>query len=345
MSDQALFFTRQTASNKAVPQKASQSTQHIIAVARELGIEVEELPGTKIFKAKYKNQEQLFFYQVPPQTTALGLYATDDKNVTNMLLRRAQIQVPKGYFISKLDPLEYYQDVFDALQKPLVVKPNLGTHGSLVHVGITDKNQFIEIVKNVLTFSRDSFAGAIVEEMFAGQEYRILFGDNRVIGVINRVPANIIGNGQNTINELIHLKNQHPVRVGSGKFIKEDDEMHEMLDQHHYTLDSILPTGEQLFFKKVSNFSQGGDIIDATDLIHPSVAEIAKKVVEALPGIAWAGIDFMTKDITQAQTPETYSILEVNWSPGLDLHDMPMEGINRQAARAFIKQLFPNASF
>lgn len=85
----------------------------------------------------------------------------------------------------------------------------------------------------------------------------------------------------------------------------------------------------------------GGDAVDVTDSIHPSVAEIALRVIRALPGMALVGIDFMTTDITKDQQSEQYGVIEVNSTPGYAMHDLPMVGKKRFVARTILEMMFP----
>ena len=113
------------------------------------------------------------------------------------------------------------------------------------------------------------------------------------------------------------------------------------LQSQNLTLDSVPAKDDRIFLRLNSNISTGGDSLDVTDSVHPSVIEIAKRAVAAFPGLAFAGIDFMTKDITAEQTPGSYVIVEVNESPGYSIHDQPYEGKNRHGAYEFLCVLFP----
>jgi D-alanine-D-alanine ligase-like ATP-grasp enzyme len=57
-----------------------------------------------------------------------------------------------------------------------------------------------------------------------------------------------------------------------------------------------------------------------------------------------AGIDFMTADITQPQTQDSYKIIEINAAPEFDIHDIPMYGKKRNIAQNFLYTLFPDLS-
>lgn len=104
---------------------------------------------------------------------------------------------------------------------------------------------------------------------------------------------------------------------------------------------SIPQKGKRIYLRRVSNVSQGGAAIDFTDKVHSSVKEIALKAINAVPGLSFAGIDFLSKDITKKQTQDSYIIIEINDSPGFDIHDFPYEGENRHAAREFLFLMFP----
>jgi D-alanine-D-alanine ligase-like ATP-grasp enzyme len=58
-----------------------------------------------------------------------------------------------------------------------------------------------------------SFADTIIIQKFIpGDEQRILVIGDKVVYGIKRVPAHIIGDGKHTIEELITIENQNPLR-------------------------------------------------------------------------------------------------------------------------------------
>jgi glutamate--cysteine ligase len=196
-------------------------------------------------------------------------------------------------------------------------------------------------------FSSDEDSGVIIEEMFQnGEEYRILASQEKVIGIVKREPANVIGDGRSTIKKLITLKNKEDIRgiKGSDKShlkIRMDKNLKNYLAEQNLDLSTVVAAGRKVYLRQVSNISQGGDAIDFTDLAHKSVHEIALKAIRTIPGLSFAGIDFMTLDITQPQTKDSYVIIEINDSPGFDIHDAPYVGQNRHAADEFLKLMFP----
>jgi cyanophycin synthetase len=265
------------------------STREVLVEAEKYGITWEEIVGTRIFRLNYHGVTREFYAQVPTSVTELGFNSCLDKSITRALLQAVGVNIPKGYGLTKGDTQDYWMEVFNALQKPLVVKPTHGNQGRSVFMNIKTPEEYQQAVKESFSFSNESNQGVVVEETFAGTEYRVLATKQKVIGIINRIPANVIGDGQKTIQQLVDEKNSDPRRSP----IKEDPLCTIEIDQHvqkhladqQITLDTVPAAGQRVFLRQNSNISTGGDSIDVTDVAHPSVKEIALKVMAAIPGL------------------------------------------------------------
>ncbi|MEI7580143.1 MAG: hypothetical protein WCJ58_09040 [bacterium] len=339
------FYHRRTPSGLIKERKITSSTILILQEAKKLNIKIETILCTRIFKLTWKNKVRFFYYQNPGNTSALSIYCSSNKRITRELLTQNGISVPKGYDIHPNDDLDYWKEIFESLKTPLVVKPNIGTQGKAIAVNIESFIDYATAVKNAFAYSNDKENWVIVEEMLRMKEYRILVSQKKIIGVLNRVPANVIGDGKSNIRKLINIKNSDPRRGDPVDHpplfrIELDEMMKTFLLIQGLTWKSIPPKNKQIFLRGVSNISQGGDSIDYTDKIHPSVGIIALQAINSIPGLVLGGVDFMTKDITKKQTKNSYAILEINDSPGIDMHDFPFEGKNRHAAIAFLKIMF-----
>jgi glutamate--cysteine ligase len=324
------------------------STQLIIDEAERCNIKWKEIVDTKMIELSYNNATSYFFQQVPFSTNSLAHFLCNDKTATCACLQHAGIATPRGYKVSQSDTDEYLRTVFDSLNKPLVVKPSAAWGGTGISLHISDFEAFLKAVKIAVTSSIYQSDSATAEEMFAGEEYRILATREKTIGITHRIPANVLGNGKSTIGELIEQKNADP-RRGENFFegkpllkIKVDQKTLDLLKLNDLNLSSVPSSGERIFLKEVSNLSQGGDSIDYTDRAHPSVHEIAVRAIAAIPGLAMGGVDIITKNITQEQDEKSYVIIEINDSPGIFMHDLPMEGKNRSSAHEFLKLHFPD---
>jgi len=324
----------------------SHSSRLILEEAEKFGVKWNVIPCTQLIELTFKNNKQTFYHQVPSTTTALAKYFCNNKKVTTNILYNSGISVPKGYRIKKTTSVEDLRSIYEKLQKPLVVKPSDGSLGENISVNVSDFDELLDAVKFGFEYTGKKKATVIVEEMFEGTEYRVLATNKKIIGVLNRRPASVLGNGVDSIKKLIQEKNKQPIRckkdgVNNHYKIRMNERMLKLLKESNMDFKSVPKKGKRVYLRRVSNITQGGDAIDFTDKVHPSVKEIALRAINAVPGLSFAGIDFLSTDITKKQTRDSYIIIEINDSPGFDIHDFPYEGKNRHAAREFLFLMFP----
>lgn len=105
----------------------------------------------------------------------------------------------------------------------------------------------------------------LIEEFIEGKEYRVFVIGDEVVGVLHRVPANVTGNGKDSIRRLIEEKNQDPLR-GKGyrkplEKIKISTHEEMFLKQQGLDFDSVLEDGQIVFLRENSNISTGGAIV------------------------------------------------------------------------------------
>lgn len=346
MASTTLFYSRNKVTGWEESEQVTLSTELILNAATELGVAWKLFPGTKIIELSYEGQKKYFRYQISTETTDVGFYACNDKSVTSALLRAAGVNVAKGYNILTEDPPEYWEAVFNALQKPLVVKPTHGNQGDAITLGVTELEQFKAAVKKAFSLTNQKDAGVIVEETCLGQEYRILLTREKVLGIAYRRPANVVGDGSSTIQQLIDIKNKDPRRApGTSSPFKQiyiDEDITATLKEQNMDANSVPAAGQRVWMRKVSNISKGGESIDFTEMAHQSVKDIALQALQAIPGLDFAGLDFMTPDITKDQAETGYTIIEVNSSPGFCIQELPDEGKPRNAQYEFLKLAFPS---
>ena len=117
--------------------------------------------------------------------------------------------------------------------------------------------------------------------MFIGDEYRILATQNKVLSIIKRIPPNIIGDGISTINELIKIKNQNPIRIEMPTYnmISVEENIEKFLEIQDFNLETIVEKEKQVFLLPHTShdISDGGDTVDVTDEVHESVKNNCSK--------------------------------------------------------------------
>lgn len=326
----------------AVPlRKMHQTNELILAEARRLGMEAEKVPFTGVYRLKYEGVEKFFNSQIPSETSSCAFYICNRKRVTRNILDQAGISVVKGYLLTENDEVHAIERVFESLHKPLVVKPNSNARGENVYLNVATLEECTKLVDKLVDEGND----VLVEEMFTGEEYRILVTRDKVLSVIYRIPANVVGDGVSTIEELVMRKNNDPKRELSNTLqpILLDAESEEYLEGQGFELGSVVDKGQQVFLRDHSplDISLGGDTIDVTNEIHPSVRDVALQIIKAIPGLSLAGIDFMCTDIYSELSKESYRVIEVNASPALDWQQFPYVGEERNLAFEFLKVMYP----
>lgn len=267
------------------------------------------------------------------------------KQQTKAFLQRNDISVCQG---QEFSPTENQKIIryFDRIRKPVVVKPAASTcNGESVYMNISSKNQLEKVLDKLVKLK---YPSVVIEEQFSNApEYRILATREKVCGIINRVPANVIGDGKHTIKELVEIKNSDYNR--GDEYIDPkplwkiiiDDIVLDHLEKQGLTLNTVIEKDKKVFLRANSNAGAGGDTIDYTDKVHPSVNKLALKVINSIPELPYAGIDLLSKDITKKQTKDSYVIIELNTDPGLRIHYFPMVGKCRNVAKDIIDINFP----
>lgn len=343
-----ISFFRKSFSGETTDSKADTETRLLVAEAQRLGFLWRVVPNSDVIELSYKGHLEYLRRRTPSSNRSPGTRICSDKNLTRSFLEEANLPTNKGYAIRNSDSEDYRASLFKSLQKPVVVKPAHGTHGACVKIGVENLENYLHDVKELFeTIEQDKElerGSVAVEEMFQGTEYRIIATRERVVAIMYRKPASIVGDGQHTVTQLIKKKNTDPMRNLSQDMyphITIDKDMMAILSDQGYDEESVPDEGHQVWLRRVSNIMAGGDAYDATDEAHESVKEIAMKTIQAIPGLTFGGIDFMTKDIKVDQNDDGCAIIEVNSAPEFAMHDFPMHGKKRGVAIEVLSLMFP----
>lgn len=316
------------------------ATRLLAQEAEERGIKTEVVYPGRVMRFRLGEHDEYTYAQCFSSISSFANRACTHKGVTKALLDRNGLTVAEGEEYWERDLREAIEFAHSK-QWNVVLKPSRGEKGSCVFTTIQDESQLQEDWEKL--FSR--YESALLETKFAGKEYRILATKEKVLGITFRKPANIEGDGQHTIKELIGIKNSDPRRSENCGDpivkIKIDREVKNKIESSGLTLASVPADGVTVYLRDNSNISTGGDSIDYTDIAHPSVGEIAVKAINSIPGLLYGGVDFMTKDIAKPQNSGSYIIVEMNSSPGIDLHHFPFKGKQRNVAAEVIDIIFP----
>jgi len=159
----------------------------------------------------------------------------------------------------------------------------------------------------------------IVEEHCVGNDYRVVVLNGKCISAYQRIPLSVIGNGKDSINELIAIEKDALLRCGrpNSEIDINDDRIDTCLMWQGYNREYVLGEAEQIFLLDNANLSTGGKSVDCADAVHESFIRIALAANDAL-NLTFSGVDIICQDIALAADKQTWKVLEVNGSPGLD---------------------------
>ncbi|MBB6445250.1 bifunctional glutamate--cysteine ligase GshA/glutathione synthetase GshB [Bacillus benzoevorans] len=317
------------------------STQLLLKAAIKRGIEFNILDRDENFIVLKKGMNTEYVKQATK--TSLDSYITalimENKLVTKHVLEQQGIRVPNGRSYRNISEAiadyELYQN------KPIVIKPKSTNFG----IGITiftdtfTKGDFQLAVQ--MAFEHDKTI--LLEEFISGKEYRFLVMGDEVVGILHRVPANVIGDGQHTIAQLAEDKNKDPLRGKGYRTPLEKIQLGEaeklFLKNQGKGFMDVPEKGEVVYLRENSNISTGGDSLDYTDEIPDSYKKIAVSAAKAA-GAVFCGVDMMIEDMKNEASEINYGIIEINFNPAIHIHCYPYKGKNRHADEKILDLLF-----
>ncbi|KAF5088768.1 bifunctional glutamate--cysteine ligase GshA/glutathione synthetase GshB [Acetobacterium wieringae] len=306
------------------------STAMLIDAAKQRGITVEILDAEDNFIRLTKGNKSEYIKQAT--RTSADTYITplimENKEVTKLVLREKGINVPAGIRVKSATEAMAHFENFRG--RDVVVKPKSTNFGLGIEMfkNLQCASCFQQAV--VKAFEHDT--AVLIEEFVPGKEYRFLVIGDAVVGILHRVPANVVGDGVHSIAALVAEKNRSPLR-GKGyvtpleKLRLETTEI-AFLSEQSKSLATIPAAGETVYLRENSNISTGGDSIDFTDAIIDDYKAIAVKAAQAV-GAKICGADIIIKDLKAKPDKTNYSIIELNFNPALHIHNYPFVGENR----------------
>ena len=307
------------------------STQILLKSAIKRGNKFEILDRSDNFLLLESGEKQEYIKQATK--TSLDKYSTimimENKLVTKKVLQRNNIRIPIGRDYTDVsiakDDFSYFEG------KSIVVKPNSTNYG----IGITIfKDEFSkESYERAIAIAFENDNSIIVEEFLKGKEYRFLVIDGKVEGILNRVPANVVGDGTHTITELVEEKNKDSLRGENYKKPLEKIKLGEsesmFLEPQGKDFTSIPSKGETVYLRENSNISTGGDSVDCTQEISEEYKEIAIRAADVVDAYI-CGVDMMIEDTDQKPNENNYGIIELNFNPAIHIHSYPYKGGKRK---------------
>lgn len=300
------------------------SSALIINEAQKRSIEIEMISEEKgLFKLNYKGKTIFCHRSLTEHTSVISAEICRDKQLTNLVLKKAGIKVPDQI---KAKDLKTNKDFLDK-HKRIVVKPADESLGRGVSVDIRTYSEMEKIIDR-LCISGDE--NIIIEDYIEGEDLRVLIIDYKYVAAVHRTAPTITGNGKDTILELITNLN---TQRSSQKPIPVNYETIRCIALEGYKSTDVLPKEITIPVRKNTNEHTGGIPTDVTTKINPKLKTISENIARIL-NTPIVGIDFLLPKVDS----DIYCVIEANCRPGLDGHEP------QPVAEKFIDFLFPETA-
>ncbi len=315
------------------------STRAIIEAAVRRGIPWKRIGEESLVQLGYGKRRRLIQAAMTERTSAVGVDIASDKELTKTLLREAGIAVPHGVLAqSEEEAVESLAEI----GSPVAVKPYNSCQGKGVSLDLATAEE----VEQAFRIAKQYSPKVVVEQQFAGRDYRVLVINGRVEAVCERIPAHVVGDGTHKISELIEIANRHPDRGDDHDRpltrILVDPAMIELLRRRSLTVNYVPQEGETVYLRECSNLSTGGTAKDVTGVVHPEVTAMCEHAARII-GLDICGIDLILENIAGPIKADN-GIIEINAVPGLRMHLSPSEGRGRDVGSAIVEMLYPDGS-
>jgi cyanophycin synthetase len=316
---------------------ASMYTLPMLQAARKRNIPWSRLPDSNYYRLGSGSRQQVILESGAQANNWIASRIASRKALTRDLLAAQGVPVPWQLTVnSSAGAVQAAEEI----GYPVVVKPPNMNQGTGVHLNLKSDTEVRSAFAAVQHYSPE----ILVEEYVAGKDYRLLVVGEELVAAAWRRPPQVTGDGVSSIQTLIKVLNQDPLRgkhnLAPLSKIKIDDEITRTLAEQDLTIDAVLTAGRTAPLRRLPSVTLGGEPLGLLERVHPHNRQLAIDAAATL-GLAIAGVDFLCPDISQSYTEVGGAICEMNTVPGLNAHyNMPggMPGV----AGKIIDMMFPD---
>ena len=181
------------------------STSAIVTAAQARNIPCIRLDSESLVQLGYGSRQRRINAAETDRSGAIAEAIASDKDLTRQLLKTVGVPVADGRPVTDAD------DAWEAAQElggAVVVKPLDGNHGRGVATNLTTREQVVAAYAE----AKDEGSGVVVEQYIPGDDYRMLVVGYQLVAAARREPAQVIGDGQSTVRQLVEEVNRDPLR-------------------------------------------------------------------------------------------------------------------------------------
>lgn len=252
--------------------------------------------------------------------SSIAVSTCHSKAITKQFLVAAGVPVPVGASLPT-DSLDAALSFAAAIDGPVVVKPGGGSAGDGVTCGVTDEHRLRTAWAHASAGQTKS-GSILVEQQVVGLDIRAYVIGGKVVAAATRLPGYVVGDGINTVAELMGQKMQvraENAYLGRMKLVVDET----FLMRAQLTLASVPPAAAVVLLNETVNLHQGGENVDVTGIMSEDLKGVAIRAAAAVPGLGAAGVDLMVRSLDSAAGAV---VLEANTKANISVHHLPAYG-------------------
>ena len=252
------------------------------------------------------------------QTTKESAIMTElwaDKQMAKQFLSNQNVNISQAWTISERHEAKtLYKTIKN---KAVIVKDALGDSSERTRLFRMPPTQgeFIKALEEQFETSKK----VMVEQVVQGSIYRALVVNDEIISLVERIPANVVGDGRSTLKELIERKNTRA--RAAFEVINLSDIEKETLKAQGLKLDSVIARGTQVLLRYDATYGTGSQAYEVLDEIDKSYLTELKRISEVLQ-LHDGAIDIIIPNIYREFTEkEQLTFLNAHAFPALALNE------------------------
>jgi cyanophycin synthetase len=243
------------------------------------------------------------------KTSKVSAILAGNKSTIAFLLHRSGFPVTEQYVIShETEALERAK----AVGYPVVIKP-IDQHGGK---GVFANLVSEQALKRAFHEAKKHSQTILLEKHIPGKDYRCIVLNGKLIWSIERIPAGVTGDGENSIEVLMQQHNQRHAAIYPLRHIQLSADTLDYLQEQGLTLKDIISKNQFVPLNRIANISAGGTPVGVFDKVHQD----NKRLIEAaarLLRMDIVGVDFISPDISEPYYQNGGTIIEINAQPQL----------------------------
>lgn len=315
--------------------KSLQSISQTVMVAEALrrGVSVDRRPGKPGLRFSHGGETHIWRGTSSSLNSRLARQLTSFKDLQSRLFLNHGIPAPENALFTPGE--EWRAWAWAQSLGTLVVKPHDGTQGQNVHVGLDNWNDFSRAFQEVASRKNK----ILVEKFHSGVEHRFFLVDDKVVGVIRRRPASVLGDGRSTIKQLVEAKNRDRGVIHKPVPLRQRQVRY--LARNGHSPQSVPSQNERVYVHAPSNLHAGGDAISANDDVSSEEIALVEEASRVIPGLRTGGFDVL---LPRGQEDDGLTLIEVNHWAMVSLHHFPWEGKAQNVASSLFDAMFPDTA-